>query len=276
MTQILHLQDSVPEFFQVSGFASGRSDSLFYGFFGSQGGVSRDVYSSLNCGRGSGDNPENVVQNLQIVADIVGGEASNLLTLKQVHSAKCLVVDTPWSLQDRPEADAFVTKVPGVALGVLTADCTPVLFSALDADGALIVGAAHAGWGGAFGGVLEATVEKLLALGAVKNSIEAAIGPCIGQESYEVSVEFFDKFCAQDKSNAALFIPSVQEGHKMFDLPAYCARRLRYAGVNKVFVKALDTYFNEADFFSYRRATHRGEADYGRQISVISIRDADK
>lgn len=271
MTKIQFLQDSLPEYFQIPEFGQEMPSSVFHGFFGRRGGVSRNVYASLNCGRGSNDDPGHVEQNLENVSDFCSVEPSNLLTMHQVHSAECVIVEEPWALEDRPQVDAMVTNVPGLALGALTADCAPVLFYGTDGDGRSVIGAAHAGWGGAFGGVLEATVEKMSVLGVAPDKIRAAIGPCIGLNSYEVGAEFFDKFCEADADNSAFFIPSANEGHYMFNLASYCERRLRHAGVRNVFVKRLDTYFHEEDFYSYRRSTHRKEADYGRQISVIAL-----
>lgn len=273
MVQVSDLQVSDADYFQASEFSPEEVSRVFHGFFGRQGGVSRDVYASLNCGRGSADEPDHVVQNIARVEGLSGVKRGALLTLHQIHSKECVVVEKPWALQDRPKADAFVTKIPGIALGILTADCGPVLFSGRDADGAPVIGAAHAGWGGAFGGVLEETVAKMIELGAQKDTIEAAIGPCIGQESYEVGAEFVERFIEADPANERFFIPSKRDGFMMFDLPGYCKQRLENAGVRKVCVKGLDTYFNEEDFFSYRRATHRSEPDYGRQVSVIAIRE---
>jgi len=267
----LRSPDLEPEYFQVSRFGRFLPESVFHGFFGRNGGASCDIYASLNCGRGSGDDPEAVRANLHLVAQEAGVADANLLTLYQIHSDRCLIVEEPWDLEDRPQADAFVTKTPGIALGVLTADCAPVLFYGADADGAPVVGAAHAGWGGAFGGVLEATVVQMGALGVEPQDITAAIGSCIAQDSYEVGPEFYTRFIEADATNERFFIPADVQGSRLFDLPGYCTARLWAAGVKRVFSKALDTYYHEEDFFSYRRTTHRKEPDYGRQISVIAI-----
>ncbi|HOO82901.1 MAG TPA: laccase domain-containing protein, partial [Alphaproteobacteria bacterium] len=168
---------------------------------------------------------------------------------------------------------AMVTDVSGLALGVLTADCAPVLFYGKKSDGAPVVGAAHAGWGGALKGVLDNTLAMMLELGAVPESIRACIGPCIGQKSYEVRDDFADTFLEEDGRNEVFFTAGRCAGHLQFDLPGYCAAKLGRAGVKNVLIKDLDTYFNEEDFFSYRRATHRHEKDYGRQISVIMIQE---
>lgn len=242
-----------------------------HGFFGRVGGKSRGIYDSLNCGLGSGDDPAAVNENRGRVAENIGVKAEKLVTLHQVHSADCVRVTAPWKPEDRPKADALVTDVPGIAIAVLTADCAPVLFAGRKADGSPVVGAAHAGWGGAIGGVLEATVKAMADMGADPAQIRAAIGPCIGPDSYEVGVDFRTRFLAQDAENAEFFVPATREGHLMFDLPAYVRRRLKLAGVGFVGGRGIDTCFNEEDYFSYRRSTHRAEPDYGRQASVIAI-----
>lgn len=269
MTHASRQPDSEPLYYSQDGFA--ESASVFHGFFSRRGGVSRDVYASLNCGPGSGDEPEHVKQNREIVAGIAGCASERLLSLYQIHSADVLSVDGPWR-GERPQADAMVTDQAGLALGVLTADCGPVLFCGQKADGAPVVGAAHAGWGGALKGVLEACVGSMEALGAEKDSIRAVVGPCISRESYEVSAAFAEPFLAEDDVSEKFFMAAARAGHLMFDLPGYCAFRLARAGLKNVFIKDLDTYFNEEDFFSYRRKTHRKEKDYGRQISVVMIK----
>ena len=246
--------------------------SVFHGFFSRRGGVSKDVYASLNCGSGSDDAPEKVKANRKIVSEVVGCGADQLLSLHQIHSADCLYVDTSWNADNSPQADAAVTDKAGVALGILTADCAPVLFNGVKSDGSPVVGAAHAGWGGAFKGVLGATVKMMVEKGAQLESIRAAIGPCISQVSYEVGEEYYKKFVEQADENERFFKDSKRPGHFMFDLSGYCALRVAQAGVKTVLIKDLDTYFNEEDFFSYRRATHRQEKDYGRQISVVMIK----
>ena len=256
-------------YFTVPGFGG---DAVFHGFFGRNGGVSKGIYSSLNCGPGSSDNPAHIKENRRIVAEAAGTDARSLLSLYQEHGNTCITVDEPFDERMRPQADGFVTDKPSIALGILTADCGPVLFYGQKDDDSPVIGAAHAGWGGALLGILEATIEQMEALGASKDSIVAAIGPCISQESYEVTKSFSEAFLEEDASNAAFFIESKKEGHLMFDLPGYIDYKLGKAGVNKVLRKELDTYFNEEDFFSYRRATHRQEEDYGRQISVVMIK----
>lgn len=248
-----------------------KTDNVRHGFFGRAGGISRGIYNSLNCGVGSGDDAAAVRENRGRVAESIGARAESFVTLHQVHSADCVRVTKPWGPDERPKADALVTDVPGLAIAVLTADCTPVLFSGRRADGSPVVGAAHAGWGGAVGGVLESTVAMMADMGVPRGQIRAAIGPCIGPDSYEVKADFRLKFVEQDPENATFFIPAARAGHLMFDLPSYVRRRLKLAGVGLVDGRGIDTCFNEEDYFSYRRSTHRVEPDYGRQASVIAI-----
>jgi YfiH family protein len=256
----------------VSGLKDGNfvlpGKSVTHGFFGRQGGVSSGLYNSLNCGVGTQDDPANVQENRARVLASVGGNA--LVTLKQVHSATCLYTDAAFA--HRPEADAVVTDVPGLAIGVLTADCGPVLFYGETAEGKPVIGAAHAGWGGALKGVLESTVKTMLGRGARIETISASLGPCIGQKSYEVQNDFALPFLEQDPANEHFFKAARREGHLMFDLPGYIASRLAQAGVQHVSITGIDTYSAEEDYFSYRRTTHRAEKDYGRQVSVIAIR----
>jgi len=258
------------EVFNVDGFVP-EGAPISYGFFGRQGGVSRGIYSALNCGPGSDDDPAHVNENRRIVAQAVGCAPQNLLSLYQVHGDRCITVDGVYDAHDRPKADAHVTDQAGIALGVLSADCTPILFHGTKADGSPVIGAAHAGWGGALKGVSASAVEAMIALGAVKDSITACIGPCIAQGSYEVGADFADPFMAEDPQNERFFKVAQKEGRLMFDLTGYNALKLAKAGVKRVLIKGVDTYFNEEEFFSYRRTTHRSEKDYGRQISVIKI-----
>jgi polyphenol oxidase len=236
-----------------------------HGFFGRTGGVSEGIFESLNCGPGSGDDPAHVAENRRRVREALGAEALN--TLYQVHSANVATVIEAWT--QGPQADGMATSVPGIALGILTADCAPVLFA--DAE-ARVIGAAHAGWKGALGGVLEATLAAMERLGAARGRIAAAIGPCISQVNYEVGPEFLARFLAEDDSHADFFVPSDRTGHHHFDLEGFAAARLKRAGVDKVERLAACTYANAAEFFSYRRTTHRGEPDYGREISAIVLR----
>lgn len=259
-------------YYKVPGFANPQEDDIFHGFFGRQGGVSKGVYNALNCGPGSDDAIENVQQNLALVAKEAGLSANSILLLHQVHGKTCLKVDKAWPINARPQADAMVTDVPGLGIGILTADCAPVLFFALKADGSPVVAAAHAGWKGALGGILVATVEQIKTYGVQPADISAAIGPCIGQISYEVGPEFYEAVLAEDAAGEKFFKSARRKGHFLFDLPGYCAMNLAVCGLTRVAIKDLDTCFNEEDFFSYRRTTHRGDQDYGRQISLIAIK----
>jgi YfiH family protein len=235
-----------------------------HGFFTRQGGVSAGIFDSLNCGPGSGDDAASVAENRARVARELG--VGDLVTLWQVHSADVVIVDKP--LKDRPQADALVTAQPNLAIAVLTADCAPVLFASRKDK---IVAATHAGWKGAVGGVLEATIERMKSVGVNPADISAAIGPCIGPKSYEVGADFLAPFLALDKANEKFFRKAEKSGHMMFDLPAYVAHRLRLAGITQIEDTRQDTLADEKSYFSYRRSCIRGEKDYGRQISVIAI-----
>lgn len=242
---------------------------ISHGFFTRQGGHSDGIYASLNCGVGSSDDRGKVMSNRARVAADLGVDPGNLVTLYQVHSADAVVVEAPWPREQAPKADAMVTNRPGVALGILTADCVPILFAGPKAG---VIGAAHAGWKGAVGGVIEATVDEMKQLGAEAADIVAVIGPAISGRSYEVSADFLKPFIAQDEKNRRFFAPGVREGHFMFDLRGYVRDRLEKAGVGRIEQVERDTYADEAAFFSYRRSCHRGEKDYGRQISVIALK----
>jgi YfiH family protein len=239
-----------------------------HGFFTRQGGVSRGLYASLNCGQGSQDDPVAVSENRMRIAQHLGSFHDDVQTAFQIHSADVLAVDR---LQDRaglPKADALVTRTRGVAIGILTADCAPVLFADPDAK---VVGAAHAGWRGALGGVIEATVAAMEDLGAERSRISAALGPTIGGKSYEVGPEFVAAFKAADPDNGRFF--TIPKGRKTphFDLPAYVMARLGRLGLRGAEAQSPCTYENESMFFSFRRATHRKSPDYGRQISAIVV-----
>lgn len=237
-----------------------------HGFLGRRGGVSRGPYASLNVGTGSPDDPALVERNRRIAADAVLPGAG-LATVYQVHSALCVPVTAPWPLDDRPHADAMVTDRPGVLLGILTADCAPVLLADRQAG---VVGAAHAGWKGALGGVTDAAVAAMEELGADRARIAAAVGPCIAQASYEVDDAFLARFCQDDPANEHFFKPG-RPGHQQFDLAGYVAARLAAAGIGTVAITGHDTLAQEERFFSYRRATLAGEDAYGRQISLIGL-----
>jgi YfiH family protein len=239
---------------------------IAHGFFTRHGGVSRGGYASLNCGLGSKDDPAAVRENRARVAAHLA--ARSLVTAHQVHSPTTVVVERPWSVEERPRADAMVTATRGVALGVLTADCAPVLF----ADGeAGVVGAAHAGWRGAIGGVLEAAIAAMEKLGAERERIRASVGPCIGQSAYEVGWDFEQEFLRQDRENARFLVQPAPAARPHFDLAGYAAHRLARAGLGKVQSLAACTYARADDFFSYRRSQASKEADYGRQISAIVL-----
>ncbi|HAJ48185.1 MAG TPA: peptidoglycan editing factor PgeF [Alphaproteobacteria bacterium] len=240
--------------------------SIRHAFFGRQGGVSGGLYESLNCGPGSNDDPVHVVENRDRARAALG--ASSLNTLYQVHSADCVVVDGPWTRETAPKADAMVTRLRGLALGVLAADCAPVL---LAAPGSGIIGAVHAGWRGAFEGVIASTITAMTNLGAKSSGILAAVGPCISQDAYEVGPEFFDRFALANPGHEAFFVPSVRPRHWRFDLPAFVAQRLREAGVGQIDLLSLCTYEADQDYFSYRRATHEGASYYGRNLSAIVL-----
>jgi len=234
-----------------------------HGFFGRGGGVSTGAVAGLNCGYGAGDDPAAVAENRRRAAAAILPGAP-LVSVHQVHSPSAVVVERPWGDDVRPQADALATRLPGIVLGIVTADCAPVLL----ADRATgVVAAAHAGWRGAQGGVIEATVAAMERLGARPSGIVAAIGPTIAQASYEVDAPFRANFTAAD----ARFFAAGRDGHWQFDLPGYIAARLEACGIAQIETCARDTYADAAGCFSFRRATHRGEPTYGRQISLIGV-----
>jgi YfiH family protein len=241
---------------------------LRHGFLTRRGGVSEGLYSSLNCGLGSGDDPAKVAENRDRALARVGLDGADLVTAYQVHSARAAVVERPWAQDDRPQVDGLVTRVPGLALGVLTADCVPVLLADARAG---VVGAAHAGWHGALDGVLEATVAAMEGLGAARERLVAGIGPAIAQRSYEVGPDYPAPFLEQDGDNHDLFCPSRRQGHFHFDLKGYVARRLARLDLAAVQALPCDTCAEDRRFFSYRRSCLRGEPDYGRGLSVICL-----
>ena len=236
-----------------------------HGFLGRRGGVSQGTVAGLNVGHGAEDDSAAVAENRRraVTAVLPGAE---LATVYQIHSAEAVQVVEPWPFAERPRADAMVTDRPGLLLGVVTADCAPVLLADPDAG---VVGAAHAGWRGAHGGVIASTVAAMERLGAARDRIVAAVGPAIGQPSYEVDAAFREAFEAADDR----FFAAGRAGRWQFDLEGYVVARLRHAGVGTVEPLGLDTYADEARFFSYRRATHRGEPSYGRQFSLIAVPD---
>ena len=244
------------------------STRIRHAFFTRQGGVSEGIYASLNGGLGSSDAPAHVAENRSRMGAELGVAPENLVSLHQIHSAEAIAVEAPWS-GERPRADGLATAKPGIALAIATADCGPVLFADPQAG---VIGACHAGWKGALGGVLEATVGRMEALGAERARIVAVLGPTIGRDNYEVGPDFAARFAQADPENRRFFRPSPgRDGHAMFDLPAYIVARLTAAGLGTVGDLGLCTYADEERFYSYRRATHRGEPDYGRLISAISL-----
>ncbi len=237
-----------------------------HGFFTRRGGASSGIFRGLNCGSGSSDQSSIVETNRARVAEAMGVAPDRLVTVHQTHSARAVTVEDAQPLP-RPEADAIVTATPGTAIAVLTADCQPVLLADRQAG---VVAAAHAGWRGALDGVLEATLDTMVEMGATRGQIRAVIGPSISQRAYEVGPEFFEMFFDEDRDNSMFFING--EGDRfLFDLPAYGVHRLRQAGVAEAEWTRHCTYSDPERFFSYRRSVHKGEADYGRLISAIRL-----
>jgi polyphenol oxidase len=239
-----------------------------HAFFTREGGVSSGVYATLNAGIGSADAPENVTANRARMAAALGVGPNCLLTCYQFHSADVAVVDRPWSADARPRADAIATRMPGIAIGVSTADCGPVLFADPSAG---VIAAAHAGWRGALAGVTDSAIAAMERLGAVRSHIIAALGPMIRQPHYETGPDLVERFAAADRASERFFRPSAREGHFMFDLAAYIAARLAAAGIATVEDLGACTYADPERFFSYRRMTHRSEPDYGRHINAIVL-----
>jgi YfiH family protein len=241
-----------------------------HAFFTRSGGVSDGIYASLNGGVGSNDAPGNVAENRARMAEALGVAPDRFLTPYQIHSPDVVVAEEPWTHEARPRADAVVTRTPRLAIGISTADCGPLLFAD---DQAGVIGAAHAGWRGAFTGVIEATVAAMETLGADRTRMSVALGPTIRQPNYEVGPEFIERFLAADVDNARFFGPSQRDGHAMFDLTGYIADRVARAGVANFEDLGLCTYAEPERFFSYRRTTQRGEPDYGRHINAIALAD---
>lgn len=239
-----------------------------HAFFTRAGGVSGGVYASLNGGTGSRDEAGKVAENRARMAGALGVEPHRFLTAYQIHSPTVVVAETPWPADQRPRADAIVTRLRALAIGVTTADCGPVLLADPQAQ---VIGAAHAGWRGALAGVIEATVAAMERLGAKRGGIRAAIGPMIRQPSYEVGPDLIARFAAEDRASSRFFAPAARTGHALFDLGGYVAARLERAGVGHVEDLGLCTYADPERFFSYRRTTHRAEADYGRHVNAIAL-----
>ncbi|MBS0549064.1 MAG: peptidoglycan editing factor PgeF [Proteobacteria bacterium] len=258
--------DMIPEAIQAKTLAG--LPGVQHRFFTRRGGVSSGLFTSLNCGYGSADSPDNVRENRRRVAATFGLQEPDLLTLYQIHSADVLTIDRErWVSPGAPRADGMVTNRPGVALGAMAADCAPVLLA--DSQGG-VIGAAHAGWKGALGGVVEATIDAMEKLGARRERLRVAVGPCIGRDSYEVGPEFPAPFLAQDEANAPFFKPSPRAGHFIFDLAGYLVHRIGRVGV-AVEATGHDTLTATEDFFSYRRNTLDGVRDYGRGLSAIAL-----
>jgi YfiH family protein len=243
-------------------------DGIRHAFFTRQGGVSGGCYASLNGGLGSDDSAEDVAENRSRMAAALAVEPDRLLTAYQIHSPNVVIAETPWGAAERPRADGIVTRVPALAIGVSTADCGPVLLADPQAR---VIGAAHAGWRGALTGIIEATVASMERLGAARAHIRAALGPMIRQRNYEVGSDLMARFSAEDPGSEAFFAPGKRDGHAMFDLGGYAARRLAQAGVEQIEDVGLCTYADPSLFFSYRRMTHRAEGDYGRHVNAIAL-----
>jgi YfiH family protein len=239
-----------------------------HAFFTRQGGVSTGLYASLNGGIGSADSAAHVIENRARMAAALGVEPRCLITAYQIHSPQVIVAEGPWPAEARPRADAIVTRSTALAIGVSTADCGPVLFADPKAR---VIGAAHAGWRGALTGVLEATIAAMARLGAAREAIRVALGPMIRQPNYEVGPDLIERFAAEDRESGSFFAPAVRAGHALFDLPGYIAARLTRAGVGHIEDLNACTYADAARFFSYRRATHLGEPDYGRHVNAIAL-----
>ncbi|HWL21999.1 MAG TPA: peptidoglycan editing factor PgeF [Bradyrhizobium sp.] len=240
---------------------------LRHAFFTRDGGVSDGVYGSLNGGLGSGDDPADVRENRRRMAEQMGVSPEYLLNVHQVHSPDAVVATGPWQSPSRPKADAIVTRAEGLAIGVTTADCGPVL---LVDPNARVIGAAHAGWRGALTGILESTIDAMEKLGAERKDTVAAIGPLIRQPSYEVGSEFVVRFIEADADNAMFFLPAARDGHSMFDLAGFIRMRLENAGILMIDDLDIDTYSDER-CYSYRRSVHRNEPDYGRHVHAIIL-----
>ncbi|MBC8129090.1 MAG: peptidoglycan editing factor PgeF [Rhizobiaceae bacterium] len=263
------LQTSAPairdaDLVRDASFAS--SAGIRHAFFTRRGGVSTGIYAGLNMGIGSKDDPDAVRQNRTRALAVLGVDGPEVVTPWQIHSAKAVVVTEPFA-GDRAQADGIVTRTPGLAIGVVTADCGPILFADITAG---VVGAAHAGWKGAAGGVLEATIEAMESCGATRGGIVAVLGPTITQGNYEVGADMLEAVLAKDATAAPFFVVGKAADKRQFDLPGYIVARLDAAGVTASFVGRC-TYGEEDHFFSFRRTTHRGEPDYGRQLAAIAI-----
>ena len=245
-------------------------DGIRHGFFTREGGVSGGIYASLNGGVGSKDDAGHVAENRGRMASALGVAPDRFLTCYQIHSPQVVVVETPWTAQTRPHADAIVTRMRSLAIGVSTADCGPILLADPKAH---VIGAAHAGWRGALGGVIEAAVAAMEQLGARRTEIRAVLGPMIRQQNYEVGADLIARFDAEDAASNRFFAPAARDGHAMFDLAGYIGSRLNRAGIRHIEDLGHCTYADPERFFSFRRTTHRGEPDYGRHVNAIALAD---
>jgi purine-nucleoside/S-methyl-5'-thioadenosine phosphorylase / adenosine deaminase len=245
-----------------------RLDPIRHAFFTRAGGVSQGVYATLNGGTGSNDAPVKIAENRARMAAALGVEPTHFLTAHQIHSPDVVVAEEPWTHENRPRADAIVTRTPKLAIGVSTADCGPLLFADSEAG---VIGAAHAGWRGALTGVIEATAAAMEKLGAKRSRMTAALGPTIRQPNYEVGPEFVARFLAADAANARFFAPAERAGYAMFDLTGYIAERVHRAGIDDFEDLGLCTFAEPEHFYSYRRMTRLGEPDYGRHINAIAL-----
>jgi polyphenol oxidase len=245
-------------------------DGIRHGFFTREGGVSGGLYASLNGGVGSKDDAGHVAENRARMAGALGVAPDRFLTAFQIHSPQVVVVETPWTAETRPRADAIVTRMRALAIGISTADCGPVL---LADPKARVIGAAHAGWRGALTGVVEAAIGAMEQLGAKRSEIRAALGPMIRQQNYEVGSDLIARFGAEDPASNRFFVPAARDGHAMFDLAGYIGSRLSLAGIHHIEDLGHCTYADPARFFSFRRTTHRSEADYGRHVNAIALAD---
>jgi YfiH family protein len=241
---------------------------LRHAFFTREGGVSEGIYAGLNGGLGSGDDPGKVAENRRRMAEQIGVLPTHLLSIHQIHSPDAVIVTEPWTGPARPKADAMVTRTAGLAIGVTTADCGPVLLADTQAR---VVGAAHAGWRGALSGVIEATLDAMERCGAARSRIVAALGPMIRQRNYEVGPDFIARFHSEDRGGDMFFKPAARPGHAMFDLSGYIAARLAHAGIRHIEDVDRCTYAEPHEFFSFRRSTHGGERDYGRHVNAIAL-----
>jgi YfiH family protein len=246
---------------------AGALRGMRHGFLGRRGGISQGLCSGLNVGWGSADDRDAIRENRRRAVDAVAPGAK-LVTLHQVHSADVLHVTEPFPDDERPKADAMVSDSPGIVLGILTADCAPVLLADREAG---VVAAAHAGWKGALGGIVEATVAEMERRGASRGRLAAAVGPCIARKSYEVDEALRSRFVEEDREHERFFSAGAREGRYQFDLEGFVLSRLAAAGLTRIEALGEDTYSQPDRFFSYRRATHRGEPDYGRQVSLIAV-----